>query len=67
MKENFWGYAKSFLEKDNKKKTTFTRRTHTNFFKCVFNSTTLLFRFVIPSWFTKFKATIHAFNDTPTY
>ena len=48
-----------------KKKTTFTKQTCKNFFKRVFNSTTPLLRFVIPSWFTRFKVPIHAFNDTP--
>ena len=60
IKENFWGYTKSFLEKDDSKKRTFTKQTCTNFFKRVFNSTTSLFRFATPSWFTKFKAPIHA-------
>ena len=65
IKENFWGYTKSFLEKDDSKKPIFTKQTCTNFFKRVFNSTTPLFTFAIPSWFTKFRAPIHAFNDTP--
>ena len=54
-----------FLEEDDSKKPTFTKQTCINFFKHVFNCTTPLFKFAIPSWFTKFKAPIHAFNDTP--
>ena len=54
-----------FLEIKDSKRPTFTKQIYIIFYKRGFSSTTPFIKFIVPSWFTKFKEPIDFLNDTP--
>ena len=54
-----------FLEIKDSKRPAFTKQIYIIFYKRGFSSTTPFIKFIVPSWFTKFKEPIDFLNDTP--